>query len=93
MSVREQAIEAAARAVVVQGNAEKDTLRVGENRAAAALDAAVPVLLNDLADRIELQRPHIPPSTDPNRMKAIVARSSFNRAARVVRAAAEGWTE
>lgn len=35
---------------------------------------------------VEALRPHIPPSTDPDRRTRVIQRSSFNRAASAVRA-------
>lgn len=70
-------------------------------RAAEAADALLPsvsrLIAQGAADAVELAaraveelRPHIPPSTDPDRRTRIVQRSSFNRAASAVRAVAEG---
>jgi hypothetical protein len=92
MTARQQAIEAAARAMY-QGlvpwedcsSSYRDQMRVLAANAAGAL---VPVLLNDLADRIEHQRfTAISHPYDTGYNAAVDDMLGF------VRAAAEGWTE
>jgi hypothetical protein len=81
VSVREQAIEAATKAIDdVRCQHWDGAAACTPCDAAAALAAAVPVLLNDLADRI---------AADPDE----AFNPALDRAARLVRAAAEGWTE
>jgi hypothetical protein len=88
-TIREQAIEAAAAAIssmVVPGRPWGDTADEDKphyrDEAAAALAAAVPALLNDLADRIEAER--MGDEIDDWNVALI-------KAAETVRAAAEGW--
>lgn len=50
-----------------------------------AVAAALPVLLETLAEQINERRPHIPPSTDPARRERLIVRSTLNQTARLVR--------
>jgi len=89
VSVREQAIEAAARAIyVATGDAatDCDEWMTCQRDAVAILAAAVPALLNDLADQIEVK----------GNAAMIAAATAFlaaglYRAAGLVRAAAGDW--
>jgi hypothetical protein len=89
VSVSEQAIEAAERALFAQGASVGGGGTAWWQSATVASEtivaAAVPALLNDLADRIEKQREHV----DPGGGVAY----GIDRAAGLVRAAAEGWNE
>jgi hypothetical protein len=89
VSVREQAIEAATKAIDdVRCQHWDGAAACTPCDAAAALAAAVPVLLNDLADRIEHQRfTAISHPYDTGYNAAVDDMLGF------VRAAAEGWTE
>ena len=90
MSVREQAIEVAARAI---GESMCDhwewAAACHTCDAKAALDAALPALLNDLADRIEADIGEEVPSS----YYRVAVNRGYGNAAALVRAAAEGWTE
>ena len=95
MSAREEAIEAAARAVTERLRAffaSPPSLsgQVGwgmrpDEIASVALAAAVPVLLNDLADRIEADSNFTMPNA------AAEWNGALHHAAEHLRAAAEGW--
>lgn len=45
--------------------------------------------LRQAADDLEAQKPHIPPSTDPQRSTRVIQRSTLNAAIRRLRARAE----
>jgi hypothetical protein len=86
-SGRDRAIEAAARAMyLATGDAatDCDEWMTCQRDAVAALDAALPVLLNDLADSIEAER--MGDEIDDWNVALI-------KAAEIVRAAAAGWGE
>ena len=99
MSVREQAIEAAARAIFGGCDEVWDSVPAeqGHYRHAAnrALRSAVPVLLNDLADRIEAMPATVGPLTPGSSLTRLPKSPHEVRvdAAALVRAAAEGWNE
>jgi hypothetical protein len=89
MTAREQAIEAAAKALWATHNSEPEIPEWADHErlnadAAAIVDAIrVPVLLNDLADRIAGMRLAHPATMSPAEVRDDIADR--------VRGAAEGW--
>ena len=93
MSVREQAIEAAKKTREYRAGAFDIPASARESFVAAMFAAAVPALLNDLADRIEAERDEHFREYGNEENGPRNYDWALTRAIKIVRAAAEGWTE